>query len=167
MSMRSWATVSTSTTLAHTNAGLICSLTDAHNTELGRNMRDFTMERIVGSINISAPAGSSAYDSATVFLGIATVENDAVAAGAYPDPFGDNIPWLWTLGAQVFVPDNPSASYSTLCVPEHLSSPWLDIRQQRRVKGDQSIVLVGYDDSGITGTLNISANLRTLVTVRV
>lgn len=162
-----WNSKTGSTTIPHTASGDIANLTDGLETDLGRQLRDYTVERIVGNIQISAPAGSTAYDSAFVFLGIIPVSSDARTASAYPEPYSDNVPWLWTHGGQVFVPDNPSASLSTLCIPDGLASVSVDIRQRRRVKGDSDIMLVGYDDSGITGTLNIAYNLRTLYTVRV
>lgn len=164
----SWSPHSGSTTIAHTNAAVIHNLTNDHETKLGRTLANYTVERVVGSIQISAPAGSTAYDSAHVYLGLAVVENDSIGAGILPEPFADEIPWLWTWGVQLFVPDNPSASLATLCIPDHAASPYLDIRQQRRVAGfNHSLVLVGYDDSGITGALNVSFQARSLFRIRV
>lgn len=164
---RTWSFYDTTISVPHTNAGSLGNLTGILANDIGSNPRDYSHLRTVGSITISAPAGSTAYDSAKVFLGITVVDGDAAAAGSFPDPYGDNVDWIWTHGCQVFVPDNPSATLSTPCIPDHLASPWIDIRQARRMRGDELLYIVGYDDSGISGALNISIDLRTLWQVRV
>lgn len=164
----SWAPHSGVTTIAHTNSASIHNLTNDHESKLGRTLANYTVERVVGSIQMSAPAGSTAYDSAHVFLGLCVLENDAIGAGAIPEPFTDEVPWLWTWGVQLFVPDNPSATLATLLIPDHAAAPYLDIRQQRRVTGyNHSLILCGYDDSGISGALNISFQARSLFRIRV
>lgn len=164
---RVWSFMDVSTTLAHSAAGQIGDMSGVLEADISSNLRNYSHLRTVGSITVSAPAGSSAYDGAKIFLGITVVEEDAAAAGAWPDPYGDNVDWIWTHGAQIFVPDNPSASLATPCIPDHLASPWIDTSATRKIRGSKRLSLVGYDDSGITGTLNISANLRTLWAVNV
>ena len=160
---RVWTYHDTTTTLAHSSAGTILDLSSALRTQVDFKPSDVTCQRVVGHIQISAPASSTAYDSAKVFIGIVPVTSDARNAGSYPEPFADNVPWMWTHGGQVWVPDNPSATLATPVIPDHIGSPHVDIQTNRRIHGrDMSLVLIGYDDSGITGTLNISATLRVL-----
>lgn len=164
---RVWTYHDATQTVGHSAATNALNFTSGLQTQLDRKPFDYSIRRIVGSIQVSAPAGSSAYDSAKIFMGIVPVDADATASGAYPDPFGDNVPWLWTHAGQIFVPDNPAASLSTLCIPDHVASPLLDVRQARRIKGSgDQLCLVCYDDSGITGTLNISVSARCLWDVR-
>ena len=163
MANRLWTYHDTTQTLGHGSATTVLNFRSGLESQSGMNPSDVTIQRIIGQINVSAPAGATAYDSAKIFLGIVPVSADAITAGALPEPFGENVPWTWTHGGQVFVPDNPAASLSTLLIPDHVASPPIDSTAQRRIRGRQmSLVMVGYDDSGITGTLNISVTARCL-----
>lgn len=162
-----WTYHDVSTTLAHSSAGSLYDFTGVLENQVAFTPSDYTIRRIVGSMSISAPAGSSAYDSAKIFLGLGVFDVDAVSAGAYPEPWADNAHWMWTHAGQIYVPDNPSASLATPCYPDHLALPMVDIRQARRIKGrGYDLRLVGYDDSGITGTLNFSMTVRALWSIR-
>lgn len=167
MTARVWTYHDTTTTIAHTNAANIIDFSANLRTQIGYNPSDVTVQRIVGHVQISAPASSTAYDGAKIFLGIVPVDDEAAGGAVYPEPYADSIPWLWTHGGQVWVPDNPSASLATPVIPDHIGSPHIDIQAQRRIKGRHvSLRMVGYDDSGITGTLNISVTARCLWLLR-
>lgn len=163
MPNRTWTYHDTTTTLAHAAAANLMNFTAGLQSQLGYNPSDYTCQRIVGHVQLLAPAGATPYDSAKIFLGILPVDSDATAAGAYPEPFADSLQWMWTHGGLVSVPDNPSASLATLLIPDHVASPHLDIQTNRRIRGrSENLCLVGYDDSGISGTLNVSVTARVL-----
>ena len=163
MANRTWTYHDVSTTLAHSTSGTLVDFTSALQSQTGFNPSDVTCQRIVGHLSLAAPAGSTAYDAAKIFLGIVPVSADARSAGAYPEPFADNVQWMWTHGGTVWVPDNPSATLSTPCIPDHVALPHLDIQTNRRIRGrDMDLVLIGYDDSGISGAINFAATLRVL-----
>lgn len=163
MANRVWTYHDVSTTLAHTSSGTLIDFTSGLQTQVDYKPSDVTAQRIVGHMSLATPAGGTAYDSAKIFLGIVPVSGDARAAGAYPEPFSDNVPWMWTHGGTVWVPDSPSASLATPLFPDHVALPHIDIQTNRRIHGrDMDLVMIGYDDSGITGALSFQATLRVL-----
>lgn len=161
-----WTYHDTSVGMAATNAGSLHDFTGVLESQVGFTPSDYTLRRMVGSMAITAPAGSTAWDSSKFFLGLGVFDVDAVSAGAYPEPWADNAHWSWTHAGIIFVPDNPSASLTTPCIPDHLAMPLVDIRQPRRVRGrGYDMRLVGYHDNGI-GTLNFNMTVRCLWSIR-
>lgn len=167
MTAKIWTFHDATQSVGHGASTVVHNFSSQLRTQIGYNPSDCTVQRIVGHVQIIAPAGSTAYDAAKVFVGIVPIDDEAAAGAVYPEPFGDSVPWLWTHGGTVWVPDNPSATLGMPVIPDHVGSPHIDITAQRRIKGrDISLRMVSYDDSGITGTLNISLTARVLWLLR-
>lgn len=163
MTGRTWTYHDFSTTMGGAPAASLHDFTSPLRTQVGFTPSDVTVQRIVGHLGQSAPGGATAYDSQKFFWGIIPVDGDAATAGAFPEPWADSVRWMWTHGGETWVPDNPSATLHTPLIPDHIALPHIDIQVNRRMRGrNQELHLVGYDDGGITGAVNVYGTLRVL-----
>ena len=91
-----------------------------------------TIVRILGEIALS-PSGAAAH--ALYRLGLLVVTDDAMEAGAVPEPWNDSVSWMWEVAGRLLtdVLNKPDAVYR---IP-------VDVRVARRLPQDgMSLVLV-------------------------
>ena len=110
-----------------------------------------TIRRLLGHLTFSA-AGADA-DASFISIGVAVVSQDALAAGALPDPEGDfNQDWYyWTRRSLRIVATGGPAQVD-----------WdLDIRSMRRLRGGYALVMISETPTNNVVT-DLEISLRTL-----
>ena len=154
-----WSTQSTSTTVGTLNAATVAAdLLAPLEVDLGHNIYEATVKRILGNLIFSSPASSSPGDSGFVYAAIGLVDEDQANV---PDPSGDHYDWMWQAAQPVFVHADQPASFAYPLIGGEMT---IDNKSQRRINEmHQKLVLVTETDGGITGTLNVALGVRTLV----
>lgn len=162
-----WVRNASSVAIPASTAAVLFNITTDLDTKLDRNVNNYTVERVLGNLQLSVPASTTPGRSYHAFLGMAIVEDDAVAAGAVPEPYGDPISWLWTAGPRCFAGASVPASYASPAEPHDLTQIVLDVRSKRRIRqSNQSLVLVGYHDNGLGTNPTLYYNYSALFNVR-
>ena len=162
-----WTRASSSNILPASSAGSVYNISSGLDTALDRNVNNWTIERLILDLQLTVPAGTAAGRAYSYFLGITLVEDDAVAAGVYPEPFGDNVSWMWIRSARVFADHTVPASYASPAVPHSASHIQEDIRNKRRLRQHgQSLYMVGYHDNGLSANPTINITFSALWNVR-
>ena len=116
---------------------------------------DSTIERIVGAIKINPAA-----NALNVFYrtGLVVVTDDAMAAGAVPDPFADPASWLWE-SSGALITDSTTKPDSGVVIP-------IDVRSRRRLRQeDMSLAFVIENLAGSGADMTIFQHLKVLLRV--
>lgn len=143
-----WTRASSSVTVPATSSGSLIDFTSTLETATGENARNWTIERIIGELIFTVPAGTTAGRSYNVYTAIDIIHNEAIGAGNYPEPFSDNITPPWIDGRRVFADHTVPASYAS---PGVNGIVLLDLRSKRRASGlDQELRMFGYHDNGLS-----------------
>lgn len=136
-------------------------------TQLAANVPNYTVERVILDLQLTVPASTSPGRSYEAFLGLAILEDDAIAGGVVPEPYVDRTDWIWLAGPRVFADHTVPASYASPGVPHSASHIQVDIRNKRRIKQmGQSLVLVGWHDNGLSANPTMYYNYSALFNVR-
>lgn len=162
-----WTRDASSVTIPATTAGSLISLDTVLNTALGRTVNNWTLERLILDLQYTVPAGTTAGRSYGAFLGLGLIDGDAAVAAAYPEPFGDNVPWAWLDAPRLFADHTVPASYSSPAVPHSASHVHVDIRRRVRMRqAGQTLRIVGYHDNGLAANPTLYFSYSALWNVR-
>lgn len=156
-----WIRDSSSTTLAASASAEIVSFTDKLATVLGETPKNWTIERIIGNITLTVPAGTTPGRNYSAFLAIDVLDTEASNP---PEPFSDQRPYPWVDGRTVFADHTVPASYAS---PAINGIVLLDMRSKRAVKGiGNELKLFGYHDNGLAANPTIFYTYSALFRMR-
>lgn len=162
-----WVTTAGSASFGTSPAAVIDNFTDDLETQTGQTELAWTILRMIGHITLMVPAATAAGRAYQANLAIGMIDGDAAAAGAVPEPGTDEIQWIWTWNVTVHADHTVPASYAAPAVPWHLSTPYLDIRPNRKTRGlRQQLVLTGTHDNGLGTNPSLKWNFRNLYNIR-
>ena len=160
-----WVRGSSVVTIPATTSASLISFDGALGAALGETVRNWTIERIIGNLVATVPAGTTAGRSYQLHLAIDMVEYDAIAAGSFPEPFSDqgySFPWID--GRRVFAGDNPPSSFAS---PGINGMIFLDMRSKRRAKGSShGLRMFGNHDNGLATNPALYFNYSALFRLR-
>ena len=107
-----------------------------------------TVLRMLGEYAIQPTSAPTAADAVIITMGIAVVSTDAVAAGAFPDPFGEpEYPWLYWASHPFHFPDTVLESGQGVGALRRS----FDVRSMRKMKPRESLAFV-VEYADIAGT---------------
>ncbi len=145
-----WTRASSSVTLPATTAGKLIDFTadlrEATGVNTGKLNAHWTIERILGRLDLTVPASTAAGRSYNAFLAIDTIDTDAEAAGAFPEPFTDNRKYPWIDGIRVFAPHTVPASYAIVGDGGMVT---LDMKSKRAGGWNNELLMIGNHDDGL------------------
>lgn len=143
-----WIRNSSSSTLVASTAGNLIDFHGDLETALGETPRNFTVERIIGSLSLTVPASTAPGRSYHAYLAIDMLDIEQVVAGAYPEPFADQgYSHPWVDGRRVFADHTVPASYPVQGINGLID---LDMKSKRKAKGTRKdLRLFGYHDNGL------------------
>ena len=145
-----WVRDSSNVIMPASASGVLYNASTRLDTKTGRTVSNWTVERSILDLQLTVPAGTTPGRSYAAFLGLVVLEDDAVAAGAIPEPFSDTVDWIWIAGPRVYADHTVPASYASPGVPHSASHIEVDVRNKRRIKQQgQSLCLVGYHDNNL------------------
>jgi hypothetical protein len=148
-----------------TSGASLAALTADYENELGiTGLAGHTVGAIIGDIVISSEAEASPAPGTfyVVSLAIGLFDEDAIAAGALPEPDVDHANFMWRIQLATFVNADKPASLAYPVVP--VSHIPVNIQSMRKIGAHQSLRLIGMRTAGAgTDEPGVHAAFNTLL----
>lgn len=139
-----WVRDASSFTMQTTTAATLIDFTAKLSTVLAETNRNWTIERVLASIQLTVPASTSPGRSYHSFMAIDVIESEG---SSQPEPFTDQRHYPWVDGRRVFADHTVPASYPSLGINGAFN---IDMRSKRRVHGTgKNLELFGLHDNGL------------------